>query len=847
MLGLALLCITLSTVHSLYLLKVYVHKFFSFVHVLLFSCCSTIHDDSNGTSLSPIEIASDLIFMSLRMRQYLIYIGILLGWTQRSEGFAYPRARWNPFASGRVSPDSIARQQKYTTSMKDQQGPEVFNFESNVARVMDIIINSLYSNRDVFFRELISNAADACDKKRFVSLTKSAESDALHIRIYADRSANTLTVEDNGIGMSRDDLIKNLGRIAESGTKAFKEKAKSSQAPLNLIGQFGVGFYSGFLVADKISVVTKSEGEDQLRWEAFANKLDSYAISKDASSPPIKGTGTRVILSLKEDSDQYLDEVTLKGLINKYSEFIPVPIELFVNVSRPEAIPDTSKQPGPDGAVPTKTVMKRTAEWQVINSKKPLWLRPPKNCSEGDYAEFYKQTFQAYEEPMAHTHFAVEGSVDFKALLFLPSELPYELSRDMFSSSARCMRLYVKRVFINDKFEDLLPRWLLFVKGVVDSEELPLNVGREILQNSRSLRIIKDRLTKKSIDMIADLAANNETAYRVFWRNFGKYLKVGAMEEEQYRSDLIPLCRFYSSYNDGIELTSLPEYVSRMRDGQKSIYYVVGDTLTQAASSPLLERIRSKGFEVLYVSEPVDEMTLQSMEKYGDFPITDVGKAGKDADLSEEERRARQEQNDDLQEFRDWILRALRGQVARVEVSSHLIDSPATIVQTEHGMSPSMQKYIRQQAVATQEATGDLAGVPGGMYANVFNQAVLEINPNHPIIKHLKSTFVADPESTVAVDSIRLMFETAKLSAGYVLDNSAEYSRLVVKLMTRMTGEEVYANDASPPSAISSSGSSSPLPVADEADAERSKIAENFVNEYGDYQPERGDDVIDLN
>ena len=328
-----------------------------------------------------------------------------------------------------------------------------------------------------------------------------------------------------------------------------------------MIGQFGVGFYSGFLVADRMTVVTKSSktGNTQMKWEASADSLDGYKISEDDSGKPIDSiSGTRITLHLKDEADQYLDEFALKSLLEKYSEFVQFPIELLEKVTKPEEVPDTEKGPDENGTIPMKTVMNKVDEWKVVNTKKPLWLRTPRDCTDEEYDEFYRQTFSAFDKPAARAHFSVEGNVDFKALLYLPGEVPYELSRDMFASGARSMRLYVKRVFINDKFEDLIPRWLLFLRGVVDSDDLPLNVGREILQQSRSLRIIKQRLVKQSIRMFTDIA-KNETEYSKFWKNFGKYIKVGIIEDEKSKDDLIPLCRFYSS-KSGNDMTSLPAY-----------------------------------------------------------------------------------------------------------------------------------------------------------------------------------------------------------------------------------------------------------------------------------------------
>jgi HSP90 family molecular chaperone len=467
------------------------------------------------------------------------------------------------------------------------------------------------------------------------------------------------------------------------------------------------------------------------------------------------------------------------------------------NVTRPTSVPDTAATVESDGTIPMKTVMEKVTDWVVVNDKKPLWLRPAKTCAEEEYADFYKHTFKAYDTPLGHSHFSVEGNVDFKALLYLPSEVPYELSRDMFAASARSMRLYVRRVFINDKFEDLLPRWLLFLRGVVDSDDLPLNVGREILQQSRSLRIIRQRLVKKAIEMMTDLAVRNETEYLGFWNNFGKYVKVGIVEDEKSRDELVPLCRFFSSHTEqqphgnastssssssSSAMTSLSQYVDRMREGQRSIYYAVGDSRAQAARSPALEKLRQKGFEVLYVSEPLDEMTLQSIETYRGKPLVDAGKeAAQQQDATEEERREKQAQADDSSDFRAWMKGLLGDRITRVEVSVRLVDSPAALLQSEYGVSPSMQKYLRAQAVVSEDAQG--------RFANVFNQAVLEINLAHPVIVRLRSLFETDPKNDRGKETVDLLFNTAALAAGYVLDNSAEYAQSVVKLMSRLADQ----------------------------------------------------------
>ena len=465
-----------------------------------------------------------------------------------------------------------------------------------------------------------------------------------------------------------------------------------------------------------------------------------------------------------------------------------MPIELQRQVTRPEQVPDTSKPPEADGTIPMKTQMNKVNEWMVVNTKKPLWLRPTRECTPSDYSEFYKQTFNAFDEPAAHAHFSVEGNVDFKAILYLPSEVPYELSRDMFSSAARSLRLYVKRVFINDKFEDLIPRWLLFVRGVVDSDDLPLNVGREILQQSRSLRIIKQRLVKRTIDMMTDLANTNATAYNTFWKNFGKYVKVGIIEDEKVRDDLIPLCRFFSSATgSGAGMgaaanqsqTSLPEYVSRMPAEQKHIYYIVGETRSAAAMSPALEQLKQKGFEVLYVSEPIDEMTLQNIETYQGKTVMDAGKEASASDLSEEEKASKEQTNQDFEEVRAWIKSVLGDKITRVEMSTRLVDSPATLVQSEYGVSPNMQKYLRAQAVVEAEDKGE--------FANIFNQAVLEVNPTHPITLKLKQ--IAEDEQRKGLpesrELVEIVFSTAALAAGYLIDDGPGFAVKVSKLMAK--------------------------------------------------------------
>jgi HSP90 family molecular chaperone len=698
---------------------------------------------------------------------------------------------------------------------------ERFNFESNVARVMDIIINSLYSNRDVFLRELVSNAADACDKKRFLCQSQGKPEGKLKIKIYSNMTTNMLTVEDNGIGMNKQDLINNLGRIAESGTKQFLEALSSKDKEDNaLIGQFGVGFYSAFLVAKKIDVVSKGSDGEQLLWSASVGSLNSYTITKDLSSEPIEETGTKVILHLKDDADQYGDDLTLQALLEKYSEFVPFPIELLRNVTKTEEVPDDTQEQLPDGSYPLRSIKRRVAEWVIANEKKPLWMRMPSSCDTEDYESFYKTTFKAVDKPLASAHFSLEGSVDFRALLFIPTEVPFELTREIFAQSARQMRLYVKRVFINDNFEDLLPRWLIFLKGVVDSNDLPLNVGREILQQSRSLRVIKQRLTKKAIDMFHEVANRpNQDDYKKFWKNYGRYLKIGIIEEEKYRMDLLPLMRFHSSY-DNEELISLADYVKRMKTDQQYIYFSSGETRYQASMSPSLERLKKNGYEVLFVSEPVDEMVLQYIETFGGKRIIDAAKdfpssAGVDPSKPQnensdgsiktpeelkkiEEEKEKEKKNAEIADIREWIKDMLGNKITKVEASLRLVNSPATLIQSEYGISPNMQKYLKAQTIADNES-GESSS-----FSKIFSQAVLELNADHPVISYLKMLCKKAPMSVEAKQYVDLLFSTAALSAGYTIDNSVEYSQQVVHLLTRLAKTETAPAVAAAPLAVAS-------------------------------------------
>jgi heat shock protein beta len=642
---------------------------------------------------------------------------------------------------------------------------------------MDIIINSLYSDRDVFLRELVSNAADACDKKRFLSLTSEETVVNPEITVQCFPEENKLVISDTGVGMTRDELVNNLGKIAQSGTKAFVEALGKGNADVNLIGQFGVGFYSAFLVSEKVEVVTKSmqPGSPQLRWTSEAGS--SYTIVED-NEDPMETSGTRLILYLKEDATDYIESSKIEDLLQRYSEFIEFPISLWKETTEYKKVPDVEANKDlPEGEEPKmKTVPETRASFERVNTQKPVWLRSPKDVTEEEYQDFYKGAFRnSYDSPMKYSHFVLEGQVECKAILYIPGMLPFDLSKDMFDENARNIRLYVKRVFINDKFEGLMPRWLKFVRGVVDSNDLPLNVSREILQKSKVLSIINKRLVRKSLDMIREIAdEEDESKYIMFWNNFGKYLKVGVIEDDKNKEEIEPLLRFFSS-KSGEEYTSFEKYVENMAEGQKQIYYVTGEGREKASMSPVLEKLTSRGYEVLFATEPLDEITFEAIRQYKDFDVVDAAKETIKIDDDEDASKKKEQAAEELKPTMEYLETLLAGKVQKVTVSTLLVDSPAALVQGAYGVSPTMQRYMKAQAVASGADESVLMGM---------NQAVLEINPNHPLVKELDRRIKAGQrESPETEDFALLMYDVACMTSGYDVKDVKGFAKRVMKSM----------------------------------------------------------------
>lgn len=531
-------------------------------------------------------------------------------------------------------------------------------------------------------------------------------------------------------------------------------------------------------------------GSSQLRWESDSG--NSYTISDATDADPIEGSGTRLILHVKDDAMKYLESSKLEELLQRYSEFIEFPLSLWKESTDYEKVPDVEANADlAEGEEPKmKTVPITKEEYEAMNTQKPVWLRPVREVTDEEYKEFYKGAFRSsYDEPQKWSHFRLEGQVECKALLYIPGMLPFELSKDMFDENARNIRLYVKRVFINDQFDEIMPRWLKFVKGVVDSDDLPLNVSREILQKSKVLSIINKRLVRKSLDMFRDLAEDEDASkYILFWNNFGKYLKVGVIEDDANKKDLVPLLRFYSSKSDE-EYTSFDKYIQGMPEDQKSIYYITGEGRKNAMQQPLIEKLTSRGYEVLLMTEPLDEITIEAIRDYKDFNIVDATKEGLDLEDDEETKKEKEELNEQYSDICEYLEVELNGVVQKVTVSTLLTDSPAALVQGAYGVSPTMQRYMKAQSVASG-GDGDLGSM---------NQAVLEINPKHPIVKELQSMVKNDKQSPDTKNYAMLMYDIASMTGGYEVSDTGAFATRVLSMMTSKSAKTPQETDVVEP------------------------------------------------
>jgi molecular chaperone HtpG len=631
---------------------------------------------------------------------------------------------------------------------------KTLSFQAEVAQLLHLVTHSLYSNKEIFLRELISNASDACDKLRFEALNDNAlyeDQPNLDVRVSFDKEARTLTIADNGIGLSQQEAVDNLGTIAKSGTREFMSRLTGDQkSDAQLIGQFGVGFYSGFIVADRITVESRRAGlppDQGVRWSSTGTgEFEVEAISRAQR-------GTSVTLHLREDAADYLSAWKLKSIISKYSDHIALPILM-------------PKEEWKEGEDNQGGEMVLTGEWETVNQASALWTRPKKDITPEQYQELYKQISHDHEPPLAWSHNRVEGATEYIQLLYLPSHAPHDLwNRD----KAAGVKLYVKRVFIMDDAEALLPSYLRFVKGVIDSSDLPLNVSRELLQESRDVKAIREGSTKRVLGMIEELAKQEQEAsataddkgkFARFYAEFGAVLKEGLGEDFANRERIAKLLRFASTQSDAAAV-SLADYKTRMKEGQEAIYYITADTLSAARSSPQLELFRKKGIEVLLMADRVDEWALGFLPEFDGTPLQSVAKGAVDLGklLDESEKKAAEEAAESFKPVLARLKEALKDQVEDVRVTTRLVDSPACLVATDGGMSMQLARMLKQAGQKVPDM-----------------KPVLEVNAGHALVKKLEGAEHFD-------DLARILFDQAVLSEGGLPEDPAAYVRRVNALL----------------------------------------------------------------
>jgi heat shock protein beta len=738
-------------------------------------------------------------------------------------------------------PTSDALSEEQAAALAENK--EDFEFQAEVSRLMDIIINSLYQKKEIFLRELLSNASDALDKIRFLALSEDGllgDKPELEIRIKFDKDENTLTISDSGVGMTKQDLIENLGTVAKSGTTQFVEALTQSDSDMSLIGQFGVGFYSVYLVADKVQVTSKNNDDAQYIWESTADA--TFSVAEDPRGNTL-GRGTEIKLFLKEDATEYTNQQTVEDLVKRYSEFITFPIYVYKSTTETYEVPvepeedegedeetegtdedgedeeeeeedddeeleaeDEEEEEEEEEEIEYETKTRQVWNWERVNKQAAIWSRDSKEVSDEEYNNFYKSISNDHEDPATWTHFRAEGEIEFKSLLFVPKKAPHDLY-DNYYKSQTGLRLYVRKVLITDEFEDLLPQYLNFIKGVIDSDDLPLNVSRETLQQHKVLKVMGKKLVRKCLEMLRKLSqkaakdkeaegeegeeAADETAdkkddakdpYIEFWEQFGKNIKLGLIEDSSNRTKLSKLLRFKSTTSDG-KWISLEDYVANMKEDQEYIYYISGASMEAVQDSPFLEKCKALGLEVLYLTDPIDEYAVQNLTEFDGKRLMSVTKeglkfGGEDDELDAKRATLYKETFEPLTTF---LGKTYGDRVEKITISNRVEKTPCIIVTSQYGYSANMERIMKSQAFSDSKKSSYL-----------FSKKTMEINPRHPIIIELNKKVPSGDEAPAegVVDLAEVLLDTALLNSGFQMDDQAAFSARMFRVMQQGLGLE---------------------------------------------------------